>query len=128
MSEELPIVIVLSVIPGWFLKPSHEPTLTPGTAAGLVPPLGLLPPLPPVAPVLVVQVPVPVVVAAPVAVPLGASTAVPVSPVDVPVSPDVPVVSVPAPEPRLPETARLAASTSLGLSSDPPHAARMNSA
>src|SRR4051812_9563149 len=103
MSEELPIVIVLSVMPGWFLKPSHEPALTPGTAAAAAP-FGL-PPVDPVPPD-VVPAAVPVPPAPPVEAPEGASTvAAPGSPV--PASPVAPVVSEPLPEPRLPDTARL---------------------
>src|SRR3954453_12260281 len=127
MSEELPIVIVLSVMPGWFLKPSHEPAFTPGTAAAAAP-FGL-PPVAPVEPVPpdVVPAAVPELPAAPVEPPEGASTvAAPGSPV--PASPVAPVVSEPLPDPRLPDTARLADRTSFGLSSDPPQAVGTSSA
>src|SRR3954451_1424764 len=124
MSEELPMVMVLSVIPGWFLNPAQEPAFTPATEAP--PPFGVPAAEPPVA-VEPEPAAAPVPPAAAGEPPDGASTAVlPVSPV--PASDAVPVVSAPLPEPRLPETARLAARTSLGLSSEPPHAVGTSSA
>src|SRR3954466_5132154 len=95
MSEELPMVMVLSVIPGWFLKPAQEPAFTPGTATA-PPPVDVPPAEPVAAPPVLPEA----AVAAP---PAGASTAVlPESPV--PASEVLPVVSEALPEPRLPET------------------------
>src|SRR5215212_8456215 len=89
MSEELPRVMVLSVMPFWFLKPAHEPALMPEPAGGLLPP----PPVP-----------------------------------SLPSVPGVPASEPGAVPPSSPATARFASSTSLGLSSDPPHAAGTRSA
>jgi hypothetical protein len=99
MSEELPIVMVLSVMPVVFLNPAQDAPLADGAA----PPAPFVFGLPPVDPVAVDPVPVdPVPVAAPpVDAAVGASTlepVVPVSPVAV-LSLDVPVVSVLDPAP-----------------------------
>src|SRR5690349_2038837 len=100
MSEELPIVMVLSVMPVWFLNPAQDAPLADGAAAP--PPFVFGLPVDPVAVEPVVVDPVPVV-AAPVDPAVGASTLEPVVPVlPVPVavlSLDVPVVSVLDPAP-----------------------------
>src|SRR6478672_11866525 len=81
MSEELPIVIVLSVAPGPFLNPSQLPALVPPSAAFWpvpwgVPPLLVEPPVPPPPPVVVppASVPTPPWTAPPAVVPLTRAT------------------------------------------------------
>jgi hypothetical protein len=122
MSEELPIVMVLSVMPVWFLKPSQDPAFTPmppppALALPGFPPDPLVPAVPAV-PSVPPVVPVPVV---------AASVGVPVSVVPVPASVvPVPVVSEPLPD--TPSTSRLASSAAFGSIADPPQAAVTNNA
>src|SRR5689334_18383935 len=106
MSEELPILITLSVIPVLFLKPAHEPALMPLPAGVFEVPPVLVPPVL-VPPVLVPPVLVPPVTGCPE---FGST--------------DVPVFGLTTvlPFPPCPSTRWFALSASLGEIEDPPQA------